>query len=531
MCYKCAKIKDGDIMGASNLALNVIYQHYKNDLNNSRIDKIYKISNTDFCFILYNGHISSFIFSLKPTLPLLYKTNESFKSTLTIDSFTHALKKHFEGGIIIDSKQIENERIFLFKIEKKNATFQTIVTNLIVELIPHKSNILILDQEDKIIEAFHHSDSLDVINPIARGLKYNFKTKNQSIKETDTIEDLANKVSKKEYEYLKSAANLSEAINLLLNGKDLFVYKDNISKLPIENSKKINPDQIYLELKNSQEQNYLLTKFEPVFKLVKNKLSSLDKKEKNLLKDQKQYQNKLNYQEIGNLLYTYADQYIKGSKSINLDGIQITLDPLLDLNNNAKKYFKLYTKAKTGIQQIDLQLTKLHEEKEYFELINSQFTFATEVEMLEIIEQLKNDHYIKDNRKVKKNKKTVIKTYPIHYLTSKDGTKIGFGLSSFQNDYLTFTLANKKDLFLHIKDSHGPHVIIFADKVSDDTLLFALEATLYFSNKDQGDIVVTKKENVKKVPLKLGLVSFNSYQTYYINKIRDESLKIFKSIR
>ena len=152
--------------------------------------------------------------------------------------------------------------------------------------------------------------------------------------------------------------------------------------------------------------------------------------------------------------------------------------------------------------------------------------------MDDIIDELKEQGYIKENKSTqnKKNKKKIEKIYNPRFITI-DGIKIGFGLSSYQNDYLTFTLAKKDDYFLHVKDSHGPHVIIFSSNPSQEVILVAAEIALYLANKTVGEIYLADKKDVKKIPGQLGKVIINNYQTISLNSIRESTIEIIKSTK
>ena len=141
-----------------------------------------------------------------------------------------------------------------------------------------------------------------------------------------------------------------------------------------------------------------------------------------------------------------------------------------------------------------------------------------------------NNHYIKSPKAQNKAKKRPgNKKYTPHFITLKNGTKIGYGLSSFQNEELTFSLAKKEHIYLHIKDFHGPHVILFKENPTEEELRFAGECALYFAKQTSGEVYYTKKANVKKVPSNRGLVSMSSQKTMVIGSILDSSLKILKN--
>ena len=138
--------------------------------------------------------------------------------------------------------------------------------------------------------------------------------------------------------------------------------------------------------------------------------------------------------------------------------------------------------------------------------------------------------YLKDKKiAVKNNKKPGNKKYSPHIIKVNDQLKIGYGLSSNQHDELTFEMARKSDTYLHIKDFHGPHVIIFKDNPNEDELLLAAEIALFFSDKTAGEVYYTLRQNVKKVPGIRGLTTMSTYSIIVINNIREATIKLLKN--
>ena len=95
---------------------------------------------------------------------------------------------------------------------------------------------------------------------------------------------------------------------------------------------------------------------------------------------------------------------------------------------------------------------------------------------------------------------------------------------------MTFKRANKNDLFLHIQNEHGSHVIIEGNEPDNDTILTACEIALLMSGKDCGDIQYTLVRNVKKGSY-IGQAILTSYKTYTIKQIREETQKLLSNSR
>lgn len=86
-----------------------------------------------------------------------------------------------------------------------------------------------------------------------------------------------------------------------------------------------------------------------------------------------------------------------------------------------------------------------------------------------------------------------------------NGFTIYFGKDAKSNDYLTFNMADKEDIWLHSKGVPGSHVIIRVNQnlPTDDVIKFAAELAKKNSKSSKEDnvtIVYCQKRFVKKEP-------------------------------
>ena len=524
-------------MSMSNFTLTRIINDLTPRMLGAKISKIVKISNNDFSFFLYAKRQESLIVSLDNNHPYMLLSSSYFKMISESSGFVASLKKYFEGGTIIDFHKKEDDKIIFFKIKKITQTYQTIINNLIVELIPYRPNAIITDENNVIIDAVKKSSSLDETRPIFKGLKYlPYQNEIKELNENDTLEEIKEKVTKTIYNEFVYRINTGEKIKDIIlekkNSSDYYVYKYDILSLnlkSVKECKKITLEELSSIYEEKEQEKYKKSHYELALHTVSRKLKGLKNKLVNLENDLKKAQNKTDYVELGNLLFMYQDEYVKGMKEITLEGIKIPLDDKLDLVGNANKYFKQYQKSKTALEQIRIQQELTKDKISYFEKIDSQIKFASVSDMEDILQELKKDGYL-PKEKNQNNKKNKPKVYTPHYIVSSDGYKIGFGISSYQNETLTFELAKKDDYFLHIKDSHGPHVIIFSNDPSKEAITLACEIAIYFANKTSGEVILLDRKDVKKVPGKIGMVTFSSHQTINISSIRESSIILFKEI-
>jgi predicted ribosome quality control (RQC) complex YloA/Tae2 family protein len=525
-------------MAISNFTLNRIYLDYKARLEGTKISKIVKISDYDFSFFLYSNKQESLIISLEPLHPYILISSSYFKVIQEGSPFIASIKKYFENGTILKVEKMPNDRVIVFTVKKLTPTYQTITSKLIVYLIPHMTNAIITDENGIIIDCLKKSSSLEDKHPIIKGVKFFFEeSENKDITLDDTLDTLKSKIGTNIYKDIEKRVldgeKLSSILNEIITSKSYYSCKNDILSIPLKYQKceEISLDALSSIYEKKEQEKFKKDHFDLVYKTVDHKLKGLKKKLINLDKDVKKNQVRSDYVEIGNLLFMSQDLYVKGSEAININGQEIALDPTLDLIANAKKYFKLYQKSKTALIELEKQKTITKEKVEFFEQIASQLPFASLEDMEDIIEELKNEGYIKVNNNSKnhqKNKKNTQRIYNPHFIFTKNNEKIGFGLSSYQNEYLTFTLARKDYYFLHAKDVPGPHVVIFSNNPSKEAILLASEIALYYASLKAGEVYLLDVKDVKKIPGKRGKVSFSSYDIININNIRSTSEELFK---
>lgn len=508
-------------MSISCYCLNKFINKLANKFVGSKINAIHQLGANDFAFNCFNDGTIQLLVSLDPGFPLILASQKNDNTIMKSDNFTLAMKKYLEHGNIESMVGDPLNRLLFLTVSKLTPSYIKIRSKMIIELIPYRTNIIITDENDVIIDAKRKTDIASK-HIIMRGVKYYAPT---NIASDDPLRLIK---SEKTY-FEENFSNCEEGIKTLresdtffFDGRDIVSYHYN------ENFKEFNPFESRNLINKKIDDNHKDSLYHDVLKSLKNKIKTLNKKIITLEKEKISYQEHLDYSRIGNLLLTFSDSYSNSSNQIIIDSETIKLDSRLNLYQNAERYFKLYRKAKTGLINLDTQIEKAKEEILYLEEKNVQIENGRDEDISEIIEELQQEGYLKNKatpKKIKKDKKP-----QIHLLKRKDKATIGIGLTSIQNEYLTFTLANKHDTFMHVKDHHGPHVIIFDNNPDNESLLLAAEASLYFASLNEGDVMVAKRSDVKKATSR-GRVNILEYHLITIHKIREESVELFKNMR
>lgn len=209
------------------------------------------------------------------------------------------------------------------------------------------------------------------------------------------------------------------------------------------------------------------------------------------------------------------DQYRLIAEAIYASGLDLKshytefqgnpLDYSKSLNENAQRMFKIYKKKKASIDHLETQITLSK---------NAAFYLS---DLLENFDNLDLDDLTKElmPKRIKRPSKK-----QSHYTYTGDNYTIFVGKSSSQNEYLTHQLANKDDLWFHVKDGSGAHVILQGEVSEQSIRKAATFAALGSPLKHSSSVAViyTKVRFVKKIKGRPGFyVTYTNEKTIYID--------------
>ena len=134
----------------------------KNELESAidtHIDKIHMPSKNEFVFSLRGRGFSKKLFvSITPNSPRVCFTSEVFENPSNPPMFCMLLRKHISSGRIIGVESYGAERLICFKISSSNEMGDKITYSLMLEFIGNKTNLLLIDENNRIIDAARRSD-------------------------------------------------------------------------------------------------------------------------------------------------------------------------------------------------------------------------------------------------------------------------------------------------------------------------------------------------------------------------------------
>lgn len=203
-----------------------------------------------------------------------------------------------------------------------------------------------------------------------------------------------------------------------------------------------------------------------------------------------------------------------------VERIAIPLDRQLTPGENAQRYYKKYQKLKAARDMAIVQREQTLSELNYLEGQLDNLTKCTaENELSELIEELKEQGYIKRDKGGKKKMKLAV-SKPMHFVSST-GADIYVGKNNRQNDELTLRFASPNDIWMHAKNIPGSHVIVKGASEQDTATMTeaALLAAYYSRARGSENVAVdyTPRKYVKKpAGAKPGMVIYTTNKTAYV---------------
>lgn len=574
-------------MAYDGLVLKSIVNELNEKLTNGRIDKIYQPEKDEITLSIRNNRIKyKLLLSASSNNPRAYLTNIEKDNPQTAPTFCMLLRKHLESARIINFEQYKMDRVLKMNVISKNELGDEITKSLIIEIMGKYSNIILINNDDnKIFDSIKRVNThMSRVREILPGIEYNIESisdKKNPLTTTkeDFLEDLKNFENDKNIKsFLMSTytgisplivkeickrINIQESILIQdLNNNEIENLTNIFLNIMISLSQnKFNPTAILkedkiidfsaidLEIYFDDEKSHFKSMSElldfyystkdndqrmsdksaSIKKLVKN---NLDKTKNKLIKQNKELldaQNREKYKIYADLISANLYKIEKGQKSIevenfygNMELITVPLNERYSGAENANRYYKKYSKLKSAANRLSQEIEKSKSNIDYLETVYLNIEFSDSVsDIEEIKEELFETGFVKKlkNNK-KKNKK---KDSKFLEFISIDGYKILVGKNNKQNEELTLKIANKDDMWFHVKAGPGSHVIIKnnGEELSEQGLTQCAALAAYYSSfKTSNNIEIdyTQRKNIKRHPSKVpGLVNYVDFSTINIS--------------
>ncbi len=492
--------------------------------------------------------------------------------------FCMLLRKRIAGGKIVRFEQERLDRVLKISIETYNDLGDLSVFALYCELMGKHSNIILVNEKGVIVDAIKHvglgMSSVRFVMPgleysappaqdkqdpskasagdfsmamcmvgmgIAKALsnaffglspavaaqlaaRYTDKTECTQLSEAER-EELAERLTAFYADMAQGKEKASAVLNTLGETEAVYPFAISGSGIKLYDSIGEALDSLYI---NSDRREWAKRHGASARKVLQNNIERCEKK-------LALYADALNSEEqmekcrlYGELLTANLHSLKSGTDTAAVDNyyadpverIAIPLDRQLTPGENAQRYYKKYQKLKAARDMAIVQREQTLSELNYLEGQLDNLTKCTaENELSELIEELKDQGYIKRDKGGKKKMKLAA-SKPMHFVSST-GADIYVGKNNRQNDELTLRFASPNDIWMHTKNIPGSHVIVKGASEQDTAAMTeaALLAAYYSRARGSENVAVdyTPRKYVKKpAGAKPGMVIYTTNKTAYV---------------
>ena len=563
--------------------MRAVLSEFCNKFPEAKIEKVLQPANDEIDLCIHYGKSSSrLLFNVGPNAPRLQLTSVAKENPLKAPMFCMLLRKKLLGARIVSVDQPGFDRIAVFKVAGYDEMGFHTEMSIVCEIMGKYANFILLDKDEKIISALKMIDfSASTVRQILPGLKYErpampekldprvkdramFLEKlaafspERSIEKfiTSTYSGIATQIAHEltfrvtgQIDTPISLADTEKLARVFEEWQDVLIEEKYQPTVAIDKSGK--PiDYSYMPISYLGD-FVMLRSFESFSDLFDLYFAERDRLEKihqrahdikTLLANAKsRTEKKLSvqrealiesakgeeYKRNGDLITANIYRLKRGMESFvatdyyseNCDEVEIKLDPRLDPSKNAQKMYKLYNKCKNAKAVLTEQIKIWEAELKYLETV-SVFLEKAECEddLAEIREELFTSGYASRLKGYRPDKKR--KNRYSEYKTS-GGYRVLVGKNNTQNDYLTHRVAEKCDIWFHVKDTPGSHVILVTggEEPSAKDYTEAAEIAAYFSKAGAASVAVdyTEVRNLKKPQgAKPGFVTYKTNYTAYV---------------
>lgn len=535
------------------LLLEAFYEENKDFFINARVQKIQQPTRREVILQMRNnGESKKLYININPSfhhLCFMNKENEA-KRNIQIPKqppmFCMLLRKHMEGARILKINKPEFERIIELTFENYNEIGDRIEECLSIELMGKHSNIVLYNTDNNIILGCAHNigEEKSKERELAGGLPYIYPPKqnkknllqtrfnsfksailksNDSLKKAVsdkyfslsqiTVQEICDA---KNIDSNQTANSLSEQ-NLQILFVELHEFLENKNRLysvdkdyskyscinnlgnEYDNINNLIDDYFALNIEKNLVSNLKTNLKAKINKELKKQTNTFNNQQKQIDKKEKAQM----YMTKGNLLTANSYAVSAGQKSVTLTDyetntpVEIQLDETLSVIDNAKRYFALYNKTKKAYQVAQEMSEQTKEEIDYL----NQLLF--DIDICDNFEELKEiaQEFEPPQKIDKKKKEENIK------LTKEeiDGFTVYIGKNNKQNDYLYSKISSGDDVWFHVLNTPGSHVIAktgsSSQQLKDETVLKIAKLAKQYStakNSTKAAVVYTLRKYIKR---------------------------------
>ena len=549
--------------------LHLLKNEIEEALLGARVDKIYQPSRDEllFMFRTYEG-VQRLMLSARAESARIHLTGQRFENPKNPPMLTMLLRKLLSGAKLKSVEQDGFERILTLVFDARNELGDPVIYKLIVEIMGRHSNIVLVNGEGIIVECVKRIDeSKSSVRELLPNLKYELPPQQKKMNIlTDKIGDIDKAITSKNTKKSKAAQEVLQGISPIVareleSGMGLYELRDAIAHpeptaVIIDKPKDFTffrPKQYgdLCELRSFETCSELVDFFfyeqvrlarikqrsNDLFKRLTTLQERAVRKAVNRKNELEECKGKEEFKVYGDLINSNLFSLEKGSLYYDIENyydenktVRIPADPTLTPSQNAQKYYKEYRKKQVAEQKLTDFIRQAEEEALYIESVIDELSRAeTDREITAVKEELSKAGFLsKSAQKRGRDKKL-----PPRKFVTDEGFTVFVGRNNIQNDELTLKTAKNYDMWFHVKDAAGSHVIAVSDKAkpfTDKLIRQAAMLAAFHSKAHASSNVAVDYTTVKNVHkpngAKPGMVIYDNYNTEYVTPNEKELSEI-----
>ncbi|MDO5695785.1 MAG: NFACT RNA binding domain-containing protein [Eubacteriales bacterium] len=528
------------------------------------------------------------VLSANASIPLFYIDNEAGKpNPKQAPDFCMVLRKHLQNGRILAFRQVNRDRLLEITVSHYDEMGDLAENRLIAELMGKHANIILVNPAGDIVDSIKRinhgisakrevlpgrpyfrvaiDEKLDITTAEPADLETVFSG-SRSVRKILIAEfrGISPRIAEELCYRCGIDSNLpvsvlrSSQIKALTTGlHDLMravdagqfspaIYYDGdrpvdfavIEMTTFEDLRKVAYERVSDLLRQfydeKQRHHRMMERTVDLRNILNNHLDRLGKKLDIWTNQMRDCAGKDRFQRNGELILAYSWQIQDGDTELVCADYheenrerRIKLDPHKTPSENANHYYARYNKMKRTEAATRELLTAGEEELLYLQSVAAGLAAAeSDDDLIQIRAELAENGYMK--RRHSQGKKVLEKSPPLHF-EDEDGYHYYAGKNNYQNEFVSFRLAENNDWWFHVKTLPGAHVVVKSrqgEELPDAVFHRAAALAGWYSQaraSEKVEIDYTLKKHLKKPKNgKAGMVIYHKYWSMNIKPGREE---------
>lgn len=572
--------------------MRAVLSEFSSEFPTAKIERVFQPQNDEIDLLVHYGKASRrLVFNVGPNAPRLQLSDVQKENPKVAPMFCMLLRKYLVGAKIVSVSQPNFDRIADFGLSCYDEMGFLTEKRVICEIMGKYANLIITDKDYKVISALKIIDfSQSTVRQVLPGLKYQVPKMQEKLSPlvidkalflerlsafppertvekfiTGTYSGIATQIAHElafratgNIDVPLCRVNVERLYSVFLEWQELLISEkycptvvfsddgaprdysymditylgDGIRKRSFERLS----DMLDCYFAEKDRLEHIHQRSRDITNLINSAIQRTEKKlslQREALADSSKGEE---YKRYGDLITQNIYLMKRGAEELScvdysdetMPTVSIPLDKRLSPAQNAQKYYKLYTKAKTRKTVLTEQIRIWEEELSYLLGVRDFLSLAeSESDVLEIREELYRSGYASKMRGYTPDKKQ--KIAPYKFKTS-GGFTVLVGRNNTQNDNITLHLADKNDIWFHTKGFPGSHAVLITEGLepSDADYTEAASLAALYSKASGDNIAVdyTRVKNIKKPQgAKPGFVIYKTNFTAYVSAMDREQAR------